>query len=279
MVEILSINWNVDPELFHIGSISIRYYSLLFVSGFILGWYIFRRFFIRERIPWEKTLDPLLYTLLIATVIGSRLGHCIFYQPDYYFGSWEGFKEIFMPWKGGLASHGGAIALLIGMWWYAKHYGSKYGFDFLWIMDRLGITVCFAGALIRLGNLFNSEIYGGPTDLPWGIVFQRNGELLPKHPTQIYEALSYTVLGLVLMWLYNNKLEKLKRGEIFGIFLTVLFGMRFIIEFIKNPQVEFEQNMALDMGQILSLPFIVMGIALFFWSHFKGKPAMAHNLH
>ena len=273
-MNLLALHWNVNPAIFHIGGFELRWYSILFVSGFIIGWYIFKKFFRREGVP-EKLLDPLLYTLLIATIVGARLGHCLFYQPDYYLTSWQGFWEIFMPWKGGLASHGGAIALILAMWWYSAHYGKQYGFDFLWIMDRLVITVCFAGALIRLGNFFNSEIYGDVTTLPWGVVFERNGETLPKHPTQLYEAISYTILGAGLMWAYNNRLEKLKRGEIFGIFLICLFGVRFIIEFIKEPQVEFETTMALDMGQLLSIPFIIAGVILLIWSLAKGGPAMA----
>ena len=270
---LLAIHWNINPAIFHIGGFELRWYSILFVSGFIIGWFIFKKFFRREGVP-EKLLDPLLYTLLIATIVGARLGHCLFYQPDYYLTSWKGFLEIFMPWKGGLASHGGAVALILAMWWFAAHYGKKYGFDFLWIMDRLVITVCFAGALIRLGNLFNSEIYGDVTTLPWGIVFERNGETLPKHPTQLYEALSYTILGFGLLTAYNKRLEKLKRGEIFGIFLICLFGVRFLIEFIKEPQVEFETSMALNMGQLLSIPFVLAGTALLVWSLTKGGPAM-----
>lgn len=270
----LFVHWHVDPVLFHIGSLGIRWYSLLFISGFILGWYIFRWFFRREGVP-EKLLDPLLYTLLICTIVGARLGHCIFYQPDYYFGSWAGFWEIFMPWKGGLASHGGAIALLLGMWWFSAKYGKPHGFDFLWIMDRLCITVAFAGCLIRLGNLFNSEIYGDVTSLPWGFVFDLRGETEPKHPTQLYEALSYLVLGLVLLWFYWKKLDKTHRGFHFGWFLVGCFGMRFLIEFIKEPQVEFENAMALDMGQWLSVPFVVAGIAILVWSYSRKIPARA----
>lgn len=274
MIDLLSINWHVSPEIFSIGNFALRWYSLLFVSGFIIGWFIFKRFFKKEGIP-ETLLDPLLYTLLIATIIGARLGHCLFYQPDYYLTSWEGFFEIFMPWKGGLASHGGAIALLLAMWWFSNHYGKKYDFDYLWIMDRLVITVCFAGALIRLGNLFNSEIYGDVTNLPWGVVFELRGETLPKHPTQIYEALSYTILGICLLLAYEKKLDKLKRGEIFGIFLIVLFGMRILIEFIKEPQVGFEENMIFNMGQLLSVPFVIAGVLILVWSILKGKPARA----
>lgn len=270
----LVFHWNVDPVLFHIGPIEIRYYSLLFVAGFVLGYYIFKNYFKREKID-EAVLDPLLYTLLIATIVGARLGHCIFYQPDYYFGSWAGFWEIFMPWRGGLASHGGAIALIIAMIWYARKYGPKQDFDFWWIMDRLVITVCFAGAFIRLGNLFNSEIYGDVTSLPWGVVYERNGETLPKHPTQIYESLSYLVLGIVLTYLYNKKADKLYRGEVFGIFLIVLFGVRFLIEFVKEPQVMFEQNMVLNMGQLLSIPFILAGVVILIVSLKKKNPFLA----
>lgn len=261
-MNLLAIHWNVDPCLFALGGFELRWYSLLFVSGFILGYYIFKGFFTREGLPWEKLLDPLLYTLLIATIVGARLGHCLFYQPDYYLTSWEGFLEIFQPWKGGLASHGGSIALLLAMWWYAHKYGRKYNFDFLWIMDKLVIPVCFAGAAIRLGNLFNSEIYGDVTTLPWGFIFERNGETLPKHPTQLYEAFSYLLLGCGLMTLYKYRLDKLYRGEIFGIFLICLFGVRFLIEFIKEPQVAFEEGMALNMGQLLSIPFILGGIVI-----------------
>jgi prolipoprotein diacylglyceryl transferase len=266
------VHWHVDPILLHIGSLEIRWYGLLFVSGFVIGWYLFKWFFKLEKVD-IKLMDPLLYTLLIATVVGARLGHCIFYQPDYYFGSWAGFWEIFMPWKGGLASHGGAIALLLSMWWFANRYGKKNDFDFLWIMDRLCITVAFAGCMIRLGNLFNSEIYGDVTTLPWGFIFDLRGETEPKHPTQLYEALTYLLLGLVMVWVYKNKLDKVHRGFFFGFFLLGCFGGRFLIEFIKEPQVEFEQTMALDMGQLLSIPFIIAGIGLLVYAAKAKKPA------
>lgn len=268
----LAIHWHVDPVLIHLGNFGIRWYSLLFVAGFVIGWYLFRWFFRREGVN-EKLLDPLLYTLLIATIVGARLGHCLFYQPDYYLGSWQGFWEIFMPWKGGLASHGGAIALLLGMWWYSSHYGKKNDFDYLWILDRLVITVAFAGCLIRLGNLFNSEIYGDVTNLPWGFVFDLRGETEPKHPTQLYEALSYLLLGLFLVWVYAKKLDKVHRGFFLGTFLLCCFGMRFLIEFIKEPQVEFEQTMALNMGQLLSIPFIIGGIAILIYAARSKRPA------
>jgi len=272
MESLLSVHWHVNPILFHLGSLEIRWYGLLFVSGFVIGWYLFKWFFTREKVD-TKLMDPLLYTLLIATIVGARLGHCIFYQPDYYFGSWAGFWEIFMPWKGGLASHGGAIALLLVMWWFASHYGKKNDFDFLWIMDRLCIAVAFAGCMIRLGNLFNSEIYGDVTSLPWGFIFDLRGETEPKHPTQLYEALSYLILGLVLVWVYKNKLDKVHRGFFFGLFLVGCFGMRFLIEFIKEPQVDFEKTMVLDMGQLLSIPFVIAGVCLLVYAAKAKKPA------
>lgn len=269
----LAIHWNVDPVLLHLGNFQLRWYSLLFASGFFIGWFLFKWFFKREKVDLNL-MDPLLFTLIIATIVGARLGHCLFYQPDYYLGSWQGFWEIFMPWKGGLASHGGAIALLLAMWWYAHHYGRKNGFDFLWIIDRLCIAVAFAGCMIRLGNLFNSEIYGDVTSLPWGFIFDRNGETEPKHPTQIYEALSYLILGLILVWVYKYKLDKVYRGFFFGFFLVGCFGMRFLIEFIKEPQVGFEEGMVLNMGQLLSIPFVLLGIAMLVYSYIKKTPAM-----
>ena len=275
MLDLLFVHWHVDPVLFHIGSLGIRWYSLLFVSGFIIGWYIFRGFFRREGIS-EDLLDPLLYTLLIGTIVGARLGHCLFYQPDYYLGSWQGFLEIFMPWKGGLASHGGAIALLLAMWWYARHYGRKNDFDFLWIMDHLCITVAFAGCLIRLGNLFNSEIYGDVTSLPWGFRFIDNvGAFMhgaepiftvPCHPTQLYEATCYLVTFAVCMWLYWKRNAQEREGLILGVFMLGIFGSRFLVEYVKNVQVEWEIAMrstwGVDQGQLLSIPFILLGLWL-----------------
>lgn len=274
MFEMLFVHWHVDPVLFHIGSFGLRWYSLLFVAGFILGWFIFRWFFRRERIS-EDLLDSLLYTLLIGTIVGARLGHCIFYQPEYYFGSLQGFLEIFMPWKGGLASHGGTIVLFFAMLWYAHHYGRKNNFDFVWLMDHLCIAVAFAGAFIRLGNLMNSEIYGDVTTLPWGFIFDLRGETEPKHPTQIYEALSYLILGIVLLSMYKFNLKKIYRGTFIGIFFIVCFGMRFLIEFIKEPQVAFEDNMVLNMGQILSIPFILIGIGFLVYAFIRKQPAEA----
>ena len=273
MTDILAIIWNAHPELFHIGGFAVRWYSLLFVSGFILGFFIFQWFFKREKLD-PRLLDSLLVTLIVGTIVGARLGHCLFYQPDYYLGSWEGFLEIFMPWEGGLASHGGTIALFIAMWWFAHKYGKRHGFDFVWLVDHLSIAVCFAATFIRLGNLFNSEIYGGVTNLPWGFVFVRNGETEPHHPTQLYEALSYFILGLVLLAIYKYRSEKTWRGTFIGLFLIGCFGSRFLIEFIKNDQVDFEAGMALNMGQILSIPFVLLGIGFLVYAYKKKLPAL-----
>lgn len=270
MMTFLSITWAPSPDIFSIGPIHVRYYSVLFVSGFIVGYYIFARFFKREGLPAD-ILDTLLYTLLGATLVGARLGHCLFYEPDYYLAN---PIKILKVWEGGLASHGGAVAILIAIWFFVKRYGKRYNFDYLWLFDRIGIATALAGALIRLGNLMNSEIYGNPTDLPWGFIFTLRGETIPKHPTQLYEALSYLALFVVLMLLYKTKLPKLKRGTLFGIFLTGVFAARFFIEFVKEPQVAFEQGMALNMGQILSIPFVLAGLSLIVYSLYKGKPAM-----
>ena len=274
IMNMLVVHWHVDPAILRIGGFELRWYSLLFVSGFILGWFIFKWFFQREKIDL-KLLDPLLYTLLICTIVGARLGHCLFYQPDYYLGSWKGFLEIFMPWKGGLASHGGTIALILGMWWFANHYGKKHHFDFVWLLDHLAIAVAFAGAFIRFGNLFNSEIYGNVTDLPRGFIFELRGETEPKHPTQLYEGFTYLLLGFALIGLYWKKLDKMYRGMFVGIFLTVCFGARFLIEFIKEPQVAFEESMTLNMGQLLSIPFILLGIGFIVYACVRKIPARA----
>lgn len=270
MFDLLSITWDVSPDILQIGSFHLKWYSILFVVGFFpIGYYIMRSFYKREGIPVEN-LDYLLYALLICALVGSRLGHVFFYDWAYYSQQpWE----ILATWKGGLASHGGAVGVLIAMWWYVKKYGKQFGFGYVQILDRIVIPICFAGMFIRFGNLFNSEIYGHATDLPWGFIFVRDGQTIAKHPTQLYEAFSYLLLGIGLVTLYLKKLDKLKTGTIFGIFLICLFGARFLIEFVKEPQEAFEQTMVLNMGQWLSVPFILAGISILIYSIKWGKPA------
>lgn len=273
MINFLAVNWAPSPEIFSLGPITVRYYGLLFVSGFIIGYFIFQWFFKREGVP-AKVLDNLLYTLLLATLVGARLGHCLFYEPEYYLAR---PLEILKVWEGGLASHGGGIGILLAMWWFVSKYGKTYKFDYLWLVDRLGIATALAGMMIRLGNLMNSEIYGNPTDLPWGFIFLLRGETVPKHPTQLYEALAYLLLFLFLMFIYKRFLPKLKQGTLFGIFLIWMFVARFLIEFVKEPQVAFEQTMTINMGQWLSIPFVLSGVALLVYSITKGKPAMIES--
>ncbi|MBP5303008.1 MAG: prolipoprotein diacylglyceryl transferase [Bacteroidales bacterium] len=275
MSDFLSVVWNVDPVIFSIGKFSLRYYSLLFVAGFPLGYWLFYKFYKRENVD-VALLEPLLYILLIGTIVGARLGHCLFYEPKFYL---THPIEILKVWQGGLASHGGVLALVLCVFFYAHKYGRKNGFDALWVFDRLAIAGSIAGCFIRLGNLFNSEIFGGPTSLPWGFKFPHSIEwatvygpgVYPPdgvacHPTQIYEALGYLILGLVLLWLYWKRTDKVYKGSIFGIFLVALFTLRFLIEFIKNDQVDFEAGMTLNMGQLLSIPFILAGIIILVWS-------------
>ena len=281
MFNLLYVTWDVNPILLQIGPLAIRYYSLLFIAGFPLGYWLFWKFYQREGVNTDL-LEPLLYALLLGTIVGARLGHCLFYEPEFYL---KHPAEIIKVWHGGLASHGGAIGVLLAIFWYVGRYGRKNGFDTMWVLDRLAIAICFAGCFIRLGNLFNSEIFGGTTTLPWGFRFVRSAQWVAEygpsvyppdgaacHPTQIYEALSYLILGLILLWVYFKRSDKVYKGWIFGVFLIVLFGMRFLIEFIKNDQVDFESGMLFNMGQLLSVPFIVAGIVILVLSYVKKRP-------
>lgn len=268
-----AIPWNVDPEIFSIGSLSIRWYGLLFAMAFLSGYIVFTRFLATDRLTSE-IVDQLLIYIALGTVIGARLGHCFFYEPDYFL---KNPVEILKIWKGGLASHGAAVGILLALWLYIR----RYKLSFLWMIDRIVIVVALGGAFIRLGNLFNSEIYGLPTDLPWGFEFVRDkrydpntGELLatvPCHPTQLYEALSYILIFAVLFIFYRKRFLKTRDGFIFGVFMILLFTARFFIEFVKNDQVAFEAGMKFNMGQLLSLPFIVAGIAMIVWTRMKPR--------
>lgn len=265
MFDLLFIHWNVDPIFFHIGSFPVRWYSMGFLLAFVLGYYIVYRMFKREKVDTDY-LDSMIIYIFLATLIGARLGHCLFYQPDYFLTS-EHWLEIILPFDmttgkytgyEGLASHGAAIGILIALWLYYR----RYGMNPIWFVDRLVIVVALGGAFIRLGNLMNSEIYGVETTMPWGFYFERNGETVPKHPTQIYESLSYFIIFIVCYLVYLHRDGKLRAGVMFGWWLIALFGVRFLIEYVKEEQVAFEQGMFLDMGQILSIPFIVLGIVM-----------------
>jgi prolipoprotein diacylglyceryl transferase len=262
-----AIVWDVNPEILSIGNFAIRWYGLLFASGFVFGYFIMGSIFKREKIP-QKLLDTLTTYMVVGTVIGARLGHCLFYEPEYYLAD---PIKILKVWEGGLASHGAAIGILIALWLFARKAKRPY----IWILDRIVIVVALAGFFIRMGNLMNSEIYGVETSLPWGFIFVRWQETMPKHPTQIYEGLSYLLIFGILYLIYKKKGISVKPGLLFGLFLVVLFSMRFLIEFIKEPQVGFEETMALNMGQLLSIPFILAG--LYFLFLFKGKQLKKGN--
>lgn len=255
------IPWNVDPEIFRIGSFAVRWYGLLFASGFVFGYYILKKIFTNEGLG-ETTLDRLTVYVAIGTILGARLGHCFFYEPAYYLAN---PGEILKVWHGGLASHGAAIGIPLALWFFIKKEKKPY----LWAIDRVVIVVALAGALIRLGNLMNSEIYGVETTLPWGFVFLRNGENAPKHPTQIYEALAYLIIFALLIKIYWKNMGKMRPGMLFGLFLILVFAFRFLVEYVKEDQVAFEAGMKLNMGQILSIPLVIAGIVLLIWSFRK----------
>ena len=255
--------WDVHPTLFTIGPVEVRYYGLMWALGFIISAYIISNIMKREGYP-EKTFDSFFWYALLSTVIGSRLGHCLFYAPGYYL---THPIEILYIHQGGMASHGAAVGLLVGLWLFSK----KNKIPYIWSLDRIGILVAISGALVRIGNFMNSEIFGRPTSLPWGVEFVLSNEWntlykgLPCHPTQLYEALAYLIIFVVFLWLYYRKnLAQRRPGAMFGIFLIALFGIRFLIEFIKNPQEDFEVGMILNMGQLLSIPFIVAGCVLLY---------------
>jgi len=256
MIDFLSfIHWNVNPEIFGIGSLSIRWYGLLFASGFLSGYYIGERMLKSENVD-PKWFDSLFFYLIIATVVGARLGHVFFYGWDYYS---QNLSEIFKVWHGGLASHGGALGVIIAMFIHSRFVTKR---SVLWTLDRVVVPIALVAAFIRVGNLMNSEIYGVETTLPWGIIFERNGEIVAKHPTQIYEALAYLLTFVILTFFYWRTKSKNKPGLLLGAFFMLMFSSRFIIEFIKENQEVFESGMILNMGQWLSIPFVLFGAYL-----------------
>jgi prolipoprotein diacylglyceryl transferase len=253
------ITWDASPVIFSIGPLVLRWYGLAFAIGFIIGYNIVAKMFKHEGAP-EKWLGILLTYVVVATIIGSRLGHVFFYQWDYYS---QHPGEIFKIWEGGLASHGGVIGNFIAVWLFSIYVTKK---SVSWTVDRLVVPVAMVAGLIRLGNLMNSEIYGGVTDLPWGFIFVRDGQTLPMHPTQIYEALCYFALFGVLMWMYWKKNAQERPWLISGVFFIGVFVSRFLIEYVKNVQVGKEIEMiatyGINMGQLLSIPFIIMGVVM-----------------
>lgn len=260
------INWDVNPEIFNLGPISIRWYGLLFALAFVFGYIILTKIFVKEKKP-KSDVEQLSVYIIFGTVIGARLGHCLFYNPAYYLSN---PIEILKVWEGGLASHGAAIGILIALYLYVR---KKKDQNFLWLIDRLVIVVALGGALIRLGNLFNSEIYGIETTVPWAFIFvdSPRAGLIPRHPTQLYESLAYFFVFIVLYISYNKWKDKFSNGFLFGLFLVLVFTFRFFVEFVKDIQEPFEADLPLKMGQFLSIPFVLAGI-YFIYRSTKKKP-------
>ncbi|NQD72371.1 prolipoprotein diacylglyceryl transferase [Sphingobacterium shayense] len=258
-------HWNIDPVIFEIGSFGLRYYALCFLAAFIVSYVLMLRVFNREG-KSQELLDKLSIYIFLGTLIGARLGHCLFYEFDYYMAH---PLEMILPVRNvnnsfeftgfqGLASHGGAIGILIALWLFSR----KTKTNFVWIADRLVLVVPLAGAFVRLGNFFNSEIIGLPTSLPWAVVFEKHDQIA-RHPAQLYEAICYVIIFFIL-WSIYQKNTKPKPGLLFGVFLVLLFGARFGLEFFKENQEAFEDGMKFNMGQLLSIPFVAIGFYLIF---------------
>ncbi len=273
------IHWNTNPEIINIFGFSLRYYGILFVSGLVLCIYILGRIFKRENIPPENMEKLSLYGI-IGILAGARLGHCLFYEPSYYLSHpLEMILPVTFPPDGGirftgyqgLASHGGVLGLLIALYFYSRK--TKHS-----MIDTLDLIAVVAGVLfafIRLGNFMNSEIIGIPTTKPWAVIFERVDNV-PRHPAQLYEAISYLIIFAIMMILYNKLRDRLKNGFFFGLGSVLFFTARFLIEFVKENQVGFEEGMSFNMGQLLSLPFTLVGIGFIIYGLRRTKIS-AHN--
>jgi phosphatidylglycerol---prolipoprotein diacylglyceryl transferase len=265
-MHLLIIPWDVNPEIFRIGAFAIRWYGLLFASSFLFGYIIMNKIFKNENLG-EAVLDRLTIYMAVGVIVGARLGHCLFYEPAFYF---KHPLEILMIWHGGLASHGAAIGILIAIGFFAVKEKKNY----FWVLDRVAIVVALSGFFIRMGNLMNSEIYGVETTLPWGFVFLKNHEVAPKHPTQIYEGLAYLAIFILLYKIYWSKKGEHIQGLLISLICILIFTARFFIEFLKEDQVAFESTMKLNMGQWLSIPFIILGIGALWLSLAMKKRAV-----
>ena len=249
------IVWNSDPTLISFAGLEIRWYGALFAVAYLLSYQTIHWIYHREGRD-TRHLERLSVYLVIATIVGARLGHCLLYDPAYYLSN---PLKILAFWEGGLASHGGGLGVLIALYIHKRHTGESY----LWLLDRFAIPTALAGAFIRLGNLFNSEIYGTPTTVPWAFIFERV-DPIPRHPAQLYEAIAYALIFIGLLMFYRRMGQKVRNGLIFGIFLVTVFSARFAIEFVKTQQAAYTTDVLLSTGQVLSLPFIATGLILIF---------------
>jgi prolipoprotein diacylglyceryl transferase len=262
---LMQIVWDVTPEIIP-GWKTPNFYGLLFVTGIFLGFLTIKKMFAKEGVD-EKTLDTLLIYVVISTILGARLGHVFFYDWDQYKNN---LGDIIKVWEGGLASHGAAIAILIALFIFSKKVSKK---PYLWILDRVVAPIAVAACFIRLGNLMNSEIAGIPTDLPWAFSFPyyfndltKEYDATPRHPTQLYEAFSYLLIYLFLLFMYWKKDAFKREGLLFGIFMIGIWGVRFFVEFVKEGQTARDYTSALNTGQMLSIPFVLVGVWLIFRS-------------
>lgn len=263
----LFIYWNPNETLFHIGSIAVRWYGMCWLVGLLLGYLLMQRLYKEQKIGQER-FEPLFLYVFLSILIGARLGHCLFYEPTYFLTSWDHFVEMFIPirhlpdgsWRfvgyQGLASHGGVIGLLIGLWLYVR----KTKVNHWVVLDNFGICSAITATFIRLGNLMNSEIIGRVTDVPWAFIFAKV-DGYPRHPGQLYEAIAYIIIFIMIYAIYRKRGPKsVGTGFYFGLCLAAIFTFRFLIEWTKDIQESFEADMLLNMGQLLSIPFIIIGI-------------------
>ena len=260
------IVWNPDLEAFNLGPITVRWYGLMWIIGLALAYLVVKRLYKEQKIK-DELFDPLFIYCFFGILIGARLGHCIFYQPGDFLTSWKGIIEMLLPihfmadgsWKvvgyAGLASHGGTLGLMIALWLYVR----KTNLSIWTVLDNIAIATGITACFIRLGNLMNSEIIGKITDVPWAFIFEKV-DAAPRHPGQLYEAIAYALLFFIMWALHKKMPEKISTGWYFGFCLTYIFTFRFLIEYTKEIQEAFEATLPLDMGQILSIPFIIIGV-------------------
>lgn len=277
MFNLLSVVWNPELELFRLfGRLPVRYYSLMWCIGLVAAYFLVRKFF-KDRKISDDTFEPLFVYCFLGILIGARLGHCIFYQPDYYLSSFEHIIEMLLPIAftpdgvkmvgyAGLASHGGTIGIFVAIYLYCR----KYKVKLLEVVDMICVATPFTAGCIRIGNLMNSEIVGKATGTDWGFIFAALGEDFPRHPAQLYEAIAYFIIFIISILIYKKHKDMVGSGFYFGFCLATIFTFRFFVEFCKEVQVDFEEGMALDMGQILSIPFILIG-AYFIYRGIKLK--------
>lgn len=263
MLTLLAINWDIDPVILKFGFVQIRWYSIMFLLAFSIGYRIMRKIFAKEGRN-EQQLEPLLYYLIAGTIIGARLGHCLFYDPSFYLSN---PLKILAVWEGGLASHGGALGIILSITIYCKGNNES----FIWLTSRLTIPIALSAFFIRIGNLFNSEIVGHETSIPWAMTFLRRTDLdlVPRHPTQVYEALAYLIVFVILLCFYKYFKERDKGLILLGVFFVTVFTTRFFIEFLKLNQESYDTGLIFNTGQFLSIPFILIGLALVFISFIK----------